>query len=81
MLDSDGRVHQDRMRQYVVEPERGKMSAWEEGGCVTTRGNRAMPFDGFPEALPVICAPSLLIDSIGKELENLSFQEEFPRTP
>src|SRR5580658_8955856 len=33
-----------------------------------------MGFSGFPEALPVIFAQSLPIDSIGKELENLSFQ-------
>ena len=55
------------------KPERGKIAARERGGGVTTGGNRPMRFSGFPEALPVICAQSLLIDSIGKELENLSF--------
>jgi hypothetical protein len=33
-----------------------------------------MRFSGFPEALSVIFAQSLPIDSIGKELENRSFQ-------
>jgi hypothetical protein len=33
-----------------------------------------MRFNGFPEALSVIFAQSLPIDSIGKELENLTFQ-------
>jgi len=60
MLGSDRRVH------------RGTDAAWEEGGCVTTGGNRAVRCGGFPEALPVICPHSLLIDSIGKALENLS---------
>jgi hypothetical protein len=60
MLGSEGRVH------------RGTDAAWEEGGCVTTGGNRAVRRGGFSEALPVICPHSLLIDSIGKALKNLS---------
>jgi len=43
--------------------------------AVTTRGNRRLRLNGFPEALAVICPQSLLIDSIGKELENLSFYQ------
>jgi hypothetical protein len=49
------------------------MAFCEEGVGVTTRGNHAVRLSDFPEALPVICPQSLLIDSIGKELENLSF--------
>lgn len=44
-----------------------------KGGRVTTGGNRGWRICGIPEALPVICAHLLLIDSIGKELENFRF--------
>jgi hypothetical protein len=47
--------------------------AWEGGAAVTTRGNCALHLNEYPEVLSVIFPQSLLIDSIGKELENLSF--------
>jgi hypothetical protein len=66
MLDSEGGGFHGGAEAAIL--------VWKpEAGCVTTRGNRGWRSGGFREALPVICAQSCLIDTIGKELENLSF--------